>query len=127
MCDTLGCGYITRVDNSHAKAGNINNALRVIGALPDRPEYVSILDADFVPAPEFISRTLALFQSNDVGLVQTPQHFINADPMQSNLKASKVWPDEQRFFFSDMSANRRMHGALRFVAEHPPSSNSTRW
>lgn len=111
MCDTLGCGYITRVDNSHAKAGNINNALRVIGALPDRPEYVSILDADFVPAPEFISRTLALFRSKDVGLVQTPQHFINADPMQSNLKASKVWPDEQRFFFDDIMQSKDAWGA----------------
>ena len=27
LCDEHGCGYITRSDNSHAKAGNINHAL----------------------------------------------------------------------------------------------------
>jgi cellulose synthase (UDP-forming) len=32
-------------------------------------------------------------------VVQTPQHFINPDPIQSNLAATDVWPDEQRFFF----------------------------
>ena len=34
-----------------------------------------------------------------VGVVQTPQHFINPDPIQINLGATKFWPDEQRFFF----------------------------
>ena len=33
LCERLGCGYITRADNAHAKAGNINNALRHIAAL----------------------------------------------------------------------------------------------
>lgn len=111
MCDQLGCGYITRADNSHAKAGNINNALGVVGALQERPDYVAILDADFVLAPEFISRTLALFRSKDVGLVQTPQHFINPDPLQSNLRAAKVWPDEQRFFFDDIMQSKDAWGA----------------
>jgi cellulose synthase (UDP-forming) len=31
--------------------------------------------------------------------VQTPQHFFNPDPIQSNLAISEVFPDEQRFFF----------------------------
>ncbi|MCV4777011.1 hypothetical protein OFM21_30000, partial [Escherichia coli] len=34
-----------------------------------------------------------------VGVVQTPQHFFNPDPIQSNLSLARVWPDEQRFFF----------------------------
>jgi len=29
--------------------------------------------------------------------VQTPQHFINADPLQTNLSMARVWPDEQRY------------------------------
>jgi cellulose synthase (UDP-forming) len=99
LCERLGCGYITRPDNNHAKAGNINHALAKIGALPEPPEFVSILDADFVPKPHFLSRALALFHDPGVGVVQTPQHFINADPIQANLSAARVWPDEQRFFF----------------------------
>ena len=52
MCENLGCGYIARPDNSHAKAGNINYALGKIAQLPNPPQYISILDADFVPDAE---------------------------------------------------------------------------
>jgi cellulose synthase/poly-beta-1,6-N-acetylglucosamine synthase-like glycosyltransferase len=99
LCAENGCGYITRPDNAHAKAGNINNALRHIAKLQGQPEFISILDADFVPKPQFLTRTLALMRDPAVGVVQTPQHFFNPDPIQSNLAMTHVWPDEQRFFF----------------------------
>jgi len=99
LAEELGCLYLTRPDNRHAKAGNINHALRHIAGLPEKPEYVSILDADFVPMPDFLQRATSLMQDGSVGVVQTPQHFINPDPIQTNLAASEVWPDEQRFFF----------------------------
>jgi cellulose synthase (UDP-forming) len=94
-----GCHYLTRPDNSHAKAGNINNALRHLAALPSPPDFVAVLDADFVPFSNFASRALSLFKEPTVGIVQTPQHFFNPDPIQSNLAISEVFPDEQRFFF----------------------------
>jgi len=99
LCARAGCGYVTRPDNAHAKAGNINNGLRHLASLEIKPDFVSILDADFVCTPVFLTRALALFREDDVGIVQTPQHFSNSDPIQSNLAASKVWPDEQRLFF----------------------------
>jgi cellulose synthase (UDP-forming) len=99
MCEQLGCGYIARPDNSHAKAGNLNYALAKIAQLPKPPQFVSILDADFVPMPNFLSRGATLFRDETIGIVQTPQHFINPDPIQTNLLATKVLPDEQRFFF----------------------------
>jgi cellulose synthase (UDP-forming) len=95
----LGCRYLTRPDRRHAKAGNINHALRHVAGLPDQPQFIAILDADFVPMPEFLTRTTSLMEDKAVGVVQTPQHFINPDPIQSNLAATDVWPDEQRFFF----------------------------
>lgn len=95
----LGANYLTRPDNKHAKAGNINHALRHVAALPEPPDFISVLDADFVPTPVFLSRALTLFKEDDVGIVQTPQHFINPDPIQANLQASDAWPDEQRYFF----------------------------
>ena len=58
-----------------------------------------MLDADFVPFFNFVSRALSLFKEPSVGIVQTPQHFFNPDPIQSNLAISEVFPDEQRFFF----------------------------
>jgi cellulose synthase (UDP-forming) len=99
LAHELGCLYLDRPDNKGAKAGNINNAIRYVSALTDRPEFISILDADFVPNADFLSRTMSLFHADDVGIVQTPQHFINHDPIQSNLRAADLWPDEQRFFF----------------------------
>ena len=99
LTEELGCRYLTRPDNAHAKAGNINHALRHVTGLHDRPQFISILDADFVPMPDFLARATSLMEDKSVGVVQTPQHFINPDPIQSNLSATEVWPDEQRFFF----------------------------
>jgi cellulose synthase (UDP-forming) len=111
LANELGCRYLTRPDNKHAKAGNINHALRHVAELAEPPEYVSVLDADFVPMPEFLTRAMCLFRDHDVGVVQTPQHFINADPIQTNLAASEVWPDEQRFFFDILMPSKDAWGA----------------
>jgi cellulose synthase (UDP-forming) len=111
LCERHGCGYITRRDNAHAKAGNINNALARLAALPEPPEFISILDADFVPTPQFLTRAMALFRDERVGIVQTPQHFVNPDPIQGNLAMARVWPDEQRYFFDVLMASMDAWGA----------------
>jgi cellulose synthase (UDP-forming) len=106
LCGALGCNYLTRDDNRHAKAGNINAAIRTLATLNVRPDFVAILDADFVPFPRFVERAMALHKAPDVGIVQTPQHFINPDPIQTNLDLAKLWPDEQRFFFDVIMASK---------------------
>ncbi len=110
LCEEHGCGYITRKDNANAKAGNINNALRYLSTLPVRPDFVSILDADFVAKSQLLTRMLALMREPDVGCVQTPQHFYNPDPIQRNLALTRVWPDEQRFFFDVVMASKDAWG-----------------
>jgi len=65
----------------HAKAGNLNNALMVTEG-----EFLLILDADQVPEPEILERTLGWFRDERVALVQTPQWFENtseSDPLGS--------------------------------------------
>ncbi|WP_181708558.1 glycosyltransferase family 2 protein [Chthonobacter rhizosphaerae] len=109
-CDRLKVGYIVRPDNAHAKAGNINHALTLRAAAPDRPDFVAVLDADFVPHTDFVGRTLALFHDPAVGLVQTPQHFFNPDPIQHNLGISTAYPDEQRHFFDNVEPARDAWG-----------------
>ena len=111
LSEELGAGYLTRPDNAHAKAGNINNGLKHVASLAEPPEFVSILDADFVPTPQFLRRALSLFREDDVGIVQTPQHFINPDPLQTNLSMTRVWPDEQRYFFDVVMASKDAWGA----------------
>ena len=111
LCEEKGALYLTRPDNAHAKAGNINHALGVLRDDPDPPEFIAIFDADFVAHREFLWRTIPLFHDPGVGLVQTPQHFFNRDPIQSNLLVGHVWPDEQRFFFDHVMASKDAWGA----------------
>jgi cellulose synthase (UDP-forming) len=74
-----GIGYITRTEDwadrpRHAKAGNLNNALFLTEG-----EFLLILDADQIPDPAILDRTLGYFRDHRVALVQTPQYFVNVD------------------------------------------------
>lgn len=109
-CERHGVGYFVRPDNAHAKAGNINHALRCRARDDDAPDFVAVLDADFVPHVDFVERSLALFHDPAVGLVQTPQHFFNPDPIQHNLGIGTAYPDEQRHFFDNVEPSRDAWG-----------------
>jgi cellulose synthase (UDP-forming) len=111
LAEELGAHYVRRVKGAHAKAGNINNGLRHALSTGRAPEFILLLDADFVPYRQFLRRTLGMFAEADVGIVQTPQHFFNPDPIQSNLLCSRQWPDEQRFFFNTLLACKDAWGA----------------
>jgi cellulose synthase (UDP-forming) len=110
LAEELGAGYLTRGDNADAKAGNINAALRTLMALPDPAAAYAILDADFVPTPRFLRRSVALLHDPGVGCVQTPQNFFNPDPIQLNLRGPAVVADEQRFFFDVILPSKDAHG-----------------
>lgn len=101
FCEEQGVEYLTRPDNLYAKAGNINNALKYA-----RGSFFCIFDADFVPFRNFLKRTIPLFRTPHIGIVQTPQHFYNKDPIQINLHVPDDYPDEQRLFFDEMAASR---------------------
>jgi cellulose synthase (UDP-forming) len=105
-CARYGAEHRTRPDNDHAKAGNINHTLSQRLKDEDAPDFIAVLDADFVPHANFVSRVLALFHDPLVGLVQTPQHFFNPDPIQHNLGIAAAYPDEQRFFFDHIEPAR---------------------
>jgi cellulose synthase (UDP-forming) len=110
LCGRRGIGYITRPDNAHAKAGNMNHALEFLRKDGGLSEFIAILDPDFVAQPNFLTRALALFHDDRVGCVQTPQHFYNPDPLQHGFRAAKRWPDEQRFFFDVLLASKDAWG-----------------
>ena len=110
FCTEQGVSYMRRPDNKHSKAGNINHALERLAERETPPDFIAVLDADFVPHRGFLRRSLALFHDPNVGLVQTPQHFFNADPIQHNLAISRSYPDEQRFFFDHMQPSRDAWG-----------------
>lgn len=122
-CSRRGIGYIARATNEGAKAGNINHALEWLEANGRVPDFIAVLDADFVPHRGFLSRTLALFHDPEVGLVQTPQHFFNPDPIQHNLGLARSYPDEQRYFFDYVQASRDAWG----IAFCCGTSSVARW
>ena len=93
----LGCHYLTRPDNSHAKAGNLNHALS-----KTKGELITVFDADFVPTRNFLKRTVGFFQKSKIALVQTPQSFYNSDPIASNLGLEKVLTSEEEVFYRQM-------------------------
>lgn len=86
----LGVEYVTRPDNSHAKAGNINHALPLLDG-----ELVAVLDADHVPLPDFLDAMVGHFDDDDVVLVQAPHEFYNLDSVQH----VEGQIHEQSFFF----------------------------
>ena len=101
FCKTKGVGYLTRSDNAHAKAGNINHALTKTNA-----DLVAIFDADFIPQRNFLIRTVGFFADPAIGIVQVPHTFYNYDPTQSSLGLQKALPDDQRFFFEAIMPSR---------------------
>jgi cellulose synthase (UDP-forming) len=93
----LGCNYITRRDNAHAKAGNLNNALSKTNG-----ELIALFDADFVPTTNFLEQTVGFFQNPKIGLVQTPQSFYNSDPIAKNLGLEQILTPEEEVFYRQM-------------------------
>lgn len=102
FCRKVGVNYVTRPDNTHAKAGNLNNGLYHSAQGDGGAPYIMVLDADFAPNRNILLRIIGLFDDPRVGVVQTPQFYYNADPIQYNLRSTECWVDEQRAFFDVM-------------------------
>lgn len=95
LCAKIGAHYLTRARNEHAKAGNLNAALPYIAG-----ELIVVLDADHVPTVDFLERTVGAFTADArLFLVQTPHFFVNADPVEHNLRIFGRMPPENEMFY----------------------------
>lgn len=66
--------HIHRVDRTGYKAGALYAAMdRVEG------DFIAIFDADFIPDPDFLQKTMPYFQDEKIGVVQTRWGHINKD------------------------------------------------
>ncbi|MBD0266718.1 MAG: UDP-forming cellulose synthase catalytic subunit [Cyanobacteria bacterium Co-bin8] len=93
-CEDLGCVMLTRDDNDHAKAGNINTALQ-----RTEGDLVMILDCDHIPVRSFLQETVGFFYDTAVALVQTPHWFYNPDPFERNLLTQGQVPVGNELFY----------------------------
>jgi cellulose synthase (UDP-forming) len=96
LCARLGIHYHTRPRNEHAKAGNINHALKETDG-----EFIAIFDADHIPTIDFLDRTVPWMALDpNVFLVQTPHFITSPDPIDRNLLSSfRRMPSENDMFY----------------------------
>jgi cellulose synthase/poly-beta-1,6-N-acetylglucosamine synthase-like glycosyltransferase len=66
--------YIHRVHRNGFKAGALENGLKTA-----QGELVTIFDADFIPAPDFLRRSVPYFENPQIGMVQTRWTYLNRD------------------------------------------------
>lgn len=109
MCQELGCTLLTRDNNDHAKAGNINTAFRRTGG-----DLVLILDCDHIPSRQFLKHTVGFFYDPQVSLVQTPHWFYNPDPFERNLLTQGQIPVGNELFYKVLQKGNDFWNAAFF-------------
>ena len=103
----LGVQYLSREGNAHRKAGNLNHALAHTQA-----EFIAVFDCDFMPYAPFLERTLGFFSDPRVALVQTPQHYFQAEFHNRNLGLDVVMPSDLDVFFRYLQVIRDRSNAV---------------
>lgn len=105
-----GCGYITRDNNLHAKAGNLNAAMKKTDG-----ELIAIFDCDHVPTRPFLQLTVGWFQKDPMlALMQTPHFFYSPDPVQRNLAPVSDMPGEGDLFYNPVQDGNDLWNATFF-------------
>jgi cellulose synthase/poly-beta-1,6-N-acetylglucosamine synthase-like glycosyltransferase len=66
--------YIHRRNRQGFKAGALENGLKTA-----KGEFITIFDADFLPEPDFLRRTIPYFQDDRIGMVQARWTYLNHD------------------------------------------------
>lgn len=113
LTESLGAYYISREDNKHAKAGNLNHAMSITNG-----DIIVTMDADMVPKINFLERTVGHFLDKDVSFVQAPQVFYNADPFQYNLFYEQRLTNEQDFFMRRLEEGKDRFNATMYVGSN---------
>lgn len=110
FCTQIGAGYLTRDDNRHAKAGNLNRALKKTDG-----ELIAIFDCDHVPVRSFLKKTVGWFlQDPKCAMLQTPHHFFSPDPFERNLGTFRRVPNEGSLFYGVVQDGNDLWNATFF-------------
>ncbi|MCQ0033190.1 UDP-forming cellulose synthase catalytic subunit [Burkholderia glumae] len=95
FCEEVGVNWTIRAHNRYAKAGNINEALKITHG-----EFFAVFDCDHIPTRSFLQLTLGWFlRDRQLSLLQTPHHFFSADPFERNLGTFRKVPNENELFY----------------------------
>jgi cellulose synthase/poly-beta-1,6-N-acetylglucosamine synthase-like glycosyltransferase len=82
----LDIEHVHRKDRTGFKAGALENGLKTA-----KGEFILILDADFVPAPDVLKKTIHYFTDERVGMIQTRWGHLNRTySMLTRVQAATV-------------------------------------
>ncbi|MCT4703329.1 UDP-forming cellulose synthase catalytic subunit [Enterobacteriaceae bacterium H20N1] len=110
FADQVEVKYVARTTHEHAKAGNINNALKYATG-----EFVAIFDCDHVPTRSFLQLTMGwFFKEKQLAMMQTPHHFFSPDPFERNLGRFRKTPNEGTLFYGLVQDGNDMWDATFF-------------
>ena len=95
FCEKVGVTHLIRDDNQHAKAGNINEALKQTSG-----EFVAIFDCDHIPTRSFLQIAMGWFgRDPKLAMMQLPHYFYSPDPFEKNLDTFGTVPNEGELFY----------------------------
>jgi cellulose synthase/poly-beta-1,6-N-acetylglucosamine synthase-like glycosyltransferase len=93
---------IHRTDRSNFKAGALKNGLQTA-----KGEFIAIFDADFLPEPDWLRRTIHFFKKPEVGVVQTRWQHINRNyGILTNVLAMAL---DHHFTIEQVGRNQNQH------------------
>ena len=106
LCENLGVIHVTRHTRENAKAGNINNALKIATG-----EICVILDPDHEPFPDFLDHVLAPFNDPEVGYVQVVQGYKN----QSESLVARAAAEQTYLFYGPYMEAMGKYGTAQAI------------
>jgi len=98
----LDIKHITRIDRSGFKAGALKEGLKIA-----KGEFIAIFDADFLPEPNWLKRTIPYFKDKSIGVVQTRWSHINRN--YSILTKIQAFALDAHFTLEQVGRNSKGH------------------
>ncbi len=98
----LDIEVVYRNNRESYKAGALKN-----GLLTAKGEFIAIFDADFLPGPEWVKKTVAGFTDKSIGVVQTRWGHVNAD--YSLLTKVQAFALDAHFTMEQTGRNSKGH------------------
>jgi cellulose synthase/poly-beta-1,6-N-acetylglucosamine synthase-like glycosyltransferase len=98
----LNITHITRTNRTGYKAGALKEGLKTA-----KGEFIAIFDADFLPRPNWLKRTIPYFKNDKVGVVQTRWGHINRN--YSLLTRIQAFALDAHFTLEQVGRNSKGH------------------
>lgn len=98
----LDIKHITRTNRVGFKAGALKEGLEIA-----KGEFIAIFDADFLPKPNWLKRTVPYFKDEEIGVVQTRWGHINRD--YSLLTRIQAFALDAHFTLEQVGRNSKGH------------------